>query len=557
MRCLTKAAALLSTTLTSAFVIPDTAALTTPPSNAVVDYNPTEALTLTFQVEGTERACGESNVLLNGQKLDTEWDGTTAHGREYLDIYGGKEAEWHISCLYDVIPEDGSNSDGSDVVHVLSLQVFDSPARPGFTISYKQLNAPAIIRLLPRYNPIDFTTLPVLANQWRRPSVDFDPDILAKERKQKSATPLQSLERIQKSLGAKLSAIQSSLTEGVKKAATILPCHRKPAMSQKLKDTSPGDYSETPETIKIPGIAAIPKVPEISQIPSAPKVSSDKLLEPPPTLHHDPEQLTPTVETAKTTNTLPNHSAAATRSLAATQVNDATSGSPSTSAPISETHSNLLRLKLFGIILILFSCLAWTICRCRDPRHRVECLARREERRNKKLYQRAAWKYQIKKSFWDFRIKYRLAPSEVIAYNEKRSRVTTQEEILEDVMANDIRALRNAHRVVSSITAAEEGRHGQMYESTDPERRRSVSTLPGYESEGSQPPTYDELEGDLDGPALVDGFCCTPAEFNEFTSNSSVISTSPRISRDGTNSDFDEKIETISLAESELAGSAR
>lgn len=373
-----------------------------------------------------------------------------------------------------------------------------------------------------------------------------------KTHKQKLATPFESLGHVQKSLGAKLSAFKSSLKKEIKKLGL---CPKKPGQPKKLEDISGWASHEIPAIPDIPSIPTISKTPEI---PSIPKVSSDKLLEPPPSSHDEVahDVMTSTTETTDTTNTVPNHSAATTRSLTASQALDTTSASISTFAPVSQPHNNLQHLKIFGLILVFSSCLAWLFLHCRDPRRRAECLARREERRNKKLYRRAAREYKVKKWFWNFRLRYGLAPAEVVSYNEKRTRVTTQEEILEDVMSNDIRALRNAHRVVSSITAAEEGRSGLVYESTDSERRRSVSPLPGYESEGSQPPMYDDVRGSLEGQAIVDGFRYTPAEFTEFTSNSSVISTSPRVSRDGTNSDFDEKFEPISLAGGEPAGLA-
>ena len=146
-----------------------------------------------------------------------------------------------------------------------------------------------------------------------------------------------------------------------------------------------------------------------------------------------------------------------------------------------------------------------------------------------------------------FRFRYGFAPQAAITWHEKCTRVNAQEAVLEEVMADDIRALRNAHRVVSSITAAEEGRHDFVYQSEGSERRRSVSTLPGYESEGSLPSYNEET-------AVVNGFQYNQVDA-EFTSDSSVISTSPRISRDGTNSDFDEKFEQISLEASAPTGS--
>ncbi len=177
------------------------------------------------------------------------------------------------------------------------------------------------------------------------------------------------------------------------------------------------------------------------------------------------------------------------------------------------------------------------------------------------MYRRAAqkqafenWLRSAHLKFKAFRFRYGFAPQTAISWDEKRTRVIAQEAVLEEVMADDIRALRNAHRVVSSITAAEEGRHDFVYQSEGSERRRSVSTLPGYESEGSLPPSYDDAGDGFEGTPVVDGFRYNQVDA-EFTSNSSVISTSPRISRDGTNSEFDEKFEQISLEASGPAGS--
>lgn len=177
------------------------------------------------------------------------------------------------------------------------------------------------------------------------------------------------------------------------------------------------------------------------------------------------------------------------------------------------------------------------------------------------MYRRAAqkqafenWLRSARLKFKAVRFRYGLAPQAAISWDEKERRVSAQEAVLEDVMADDIRALRNAHRVVSSITAAEEGRHGFVYGAEGSQRRRSVSTLPGYESEGSLPPAYDDGGDSIDGTAVVNGIRYNPVDA-EFTSDSSVVSTSPRLSRDGTNSEFDEKFEQISLEASSPAGS--
>ena len=332
----------------------------------------------------------------------------------------------------------------------------------------------------------------------------------------------------QKGLGAELSAIKSSLKNGIEKVASLL-CHK--------IEVKPSEF----ETASVEG----------------PEISSDRLLELRPILYE--ESLSPT-DDSDPTRTTPNLSAAETRSLTSTEALP-TSTSPATIIPPSQTNINIHLLKTLGLGLIVLSCLAWVLLRCRDPRRRVDRAARREEWRTKRMYRRAAqkqafknWLRSVHLKITAFRFRYGFAPQAAISWDEKRIRVSAQEAVLEEVMADDIRALRNAHRVVSSITAAEEGRHDSVYQSESSERRRSVSTLPGYESEGSLPPSYDDAGDSFGDTAVVNQFQYNHVEA-EFTSDSSVISTSPRISRDGTNSEFDEKFEQISLEASGPAGS--
>ena len=418
------------------------------------------------------------------------------------------------------MPADGSNSLGEDVVHVLSIYFLDG-LRRDFTVSYKQVGHPAILRFSPRYHPADLALDPVLANRWRRPSLDFDPDVLANAGKD-DPVPYSLLNQDQKGLGAELSAIKASLKNRIKKVVSLL-CSQSKGESSEVKKASTG----------------------------SPKISSDRLLDSHPIPHGG--TVSPT-ESSASTSTVPSFSAAETRSLTSAEALP-TSTSSTTTTPPSQIGINVHLLKVFGLGLIALSCLAWLILHCRDPRHRVDCAARREERRTKRMYRRAAqkqafdnWLRNVHLKVRAFRFRYGFAPQAAITWNEKCTRVNAQEAVLDEVMADDIRALRNAHRVVSSITAAEEGRHDFVYQSGSSERRRSISTLPGYESEGSLPPSYDEET------AVVDGFQYNQVDA-EFTSDSSVISTSPRISRDGTNSDFDEKFEQISLEASAPAGS--
>lgn len=479
---------------------------------------------------------------INGQQLESNWDGIQAHGHAYLDVYDGREATWSITCLYDSTPSDGSYSNGDDVVHLLRLQ-FDHSSE-GFTVSYTQRGKPAFVRFSP--NILDNPQVNGVTEKWRQPALDFDQDIPTAPRLEDTPTTLtQSLWQKSQSLLSSVSAFQERLTDKIR---NITCGHKDKAQST---------------TVKVPPLALVPFVPKGNETRSFTETestsdtpASSETLEsnraPEDVIITDHGELvdpvsTPTIESTDSTNTTPYFSAAETRSLHTPEEFDSliSPASDTLPAPSPNTALNHRPLKIFALVLILSSLLVWCILRCTDPRRRVDRAARREERRNKRLYKRAARRHMIKTWFSNFRIKFKLVSSKAQGWDEKQARVVGQEEILEDVMKNEIRALRNAHRVVSNITAAEEGQNDFEYEAESSERRRSVTTLPGYESEGSQPPSY-EASRSFESATLVGSSVFAPADIDS-NPDSSVVSTSPRISRDGTNSDFDEKIEALSL----------
>ena len=498
-----------------------------------------------FHVSDVNKACGETNVSINGQPLESEWEGIVAHGRGYLDVYSEREAIWSIACLYGSTPSDGGFSNGDDVVHLLRLR-FDQAAE-GFTISYKQSRRAAIVRFRPDF--VDNAGLNGMAGEWRQTSLDFDQDIPSHNGfKDEPASLTKSFWHGSQSFLSSVSAFQTRIKE---KIQTLTGCDK---TKPQVPPTQPSPLalvpyvphqnetrstSGTSETLEKP---EIPATSDIDRIETVDVTENDVIGD---------QVSTETSKNTDSTNTLPHHSAAETRSLHTPEelpyLASTTSLSPSLSpSPSAPQHSlNSRPLKIFGSTLILLSLLVWVILRCKDPRRRADWAARCEERRTKRLYKHAARKHKIKTLFGNIRLKFRFAPKNALDWDEKRARVSGQEEILEDVMKSDIRALRRAHRVVSNITAAEEGRNHFEYAAESSQRRRSVSTLPGYESDGSQPPSY-EASGNYGVSALVDGSTILPADVDS-NPDSSVVSTSPRISRDGTNSDFDEKIEVLSL----------
>ena len=439
-------------------------------------------------------------------------------------------------------------------IHVLSLRFSNGQARPrtpGFTISYKQTGRPSILHFQPSY--IDVSSDDGRKQQWGTLSTadapsssektSFDStmmETLHSEQEQKSLTShITSVEVMIKDKFHKLKNAAHKAMESLHKACHVLEdkAHkaldilRKGCHKQASKVSEVNGWHHNIPTISKQGEALqaskVPKIESVPSVPGIPSISSDQLLK---AVQADSKDVSD--NTATPVKYLP---AAETRSVSPSPT---PTSIVSISAPHNTTPSSVV-LKSFFLVLFVLSCLTWIILRFRDPRRRADRAARREERRTKRLYRRAARHQALKNWFWNLRMKYHLASSTVLRWDEKQSRISQQEEILEDVMKDDIRALC----VVSHMTAtaAEEGRAGFVYDSHGEQRRprsiRSVSTLPGYEAEGSQPPPYEPRGSGMS---------------EEFTPDSSVVSTSPRISRDGTNSDFEEKIEGLDLNEREV-----
>jgi len=120
--------------------------------------------------------------------------------------------------------------------------------------------------------------------------------------------------------------------------------------------------------------------------------------------------------------------------------------------------------------------------------------------------------------------------------------ILDQEGILEDVMQNEIRSLRNASDLVRDLVRAEEGRaRGDTYHHAYPdEYHHAYSAAAQHDagvgsSRGSDiPPSYvapppryeEEIEGEI---TVVDGFRYTPSNTDD-TPESSIIDCSPRLS---------------------------
>lgn len=479
----------------------------------------------------TETACAKNDIFVNGQELQVQREEYQAYGSGILVLTHSNtkvHATWQITCL----PEEAQVIEGLDGVQVFTLTITSPGWNSGFTVSYEQ-HDPGIIQFTPYSS--DLSKIKTNGRFWRTPSSYFSHEKMANgdefgrgfiESSQNQQTSLMAkFHRLQDVVGEKMAAFENFAYEAKKTCEhRFAPIHRTfsklsehlrnffchptngpHALSKYLKETSPISTDSSLQSLDM----LVEVNPQDRLVPTTTSKPFDATDLRPPSVTHTRSMNTPA----------PSDSPYA--------LNSFTNGSN------DEFH----RLRTMILFVVLAALFAWLYRHIKDPRRRADRAARREERRRRFLYQRAAKIQAWRNWFCTFRHKYCLAAQVATSWDEKRARVLEQEEILESVMKDDIRALRRAHRAGNIIGAAEEGRASYIYEiDSRSDRRRSVATLPGYESEGTQPPGYESDV--ISVVSVVDGFQYTPAE-NEDTPDSSVVSTSPRISRDGRDSDFE------------------
>lgn len=515
---------------------------------------------LYFQVSVQEQQCGQSNITLNGQPLISEWDGPRALGAGIIRLENDQEplrATWQLICLsveglvkkasfIDQVAKNGGFID-QNAAQVLSIQFENSqPAmKAGFSISYRQLQRPRIVQFDPHPKTLDdiLSHATFWITQSQDPSLskaeDDDEDFMGYvDAPQKS---LHFPEMIAHLIKWELDTVKKVASKAAKACQ-----HKFPGIHQTLH--------------KIHKMFKVPWCKEEQNLPSN-NFSSDSTFSislgkiPASSPHSHPDTITitkPSDPANPKSSPKPSPAATQTRSLS---LSSTSTPQPSNSfafpevpdsahlvRPIDPSDTKLHYTKVLGMIVILACFLTWLIKRIRDPRRRADRLARQEERRNRCLYRRAARIQRFRNLVQRFQRSYRRVFRIVDELDEKHTRALAQEEILENVMKDEISAIISADGFEYDVSAAEEGRNRYIY---DPgpsrvafERRRSVATLPGYESEGTQPPGYEESR-----MRTVDGFRYRPTIESEDTPDSSVISTSPRISRDGRDSDFEKEPE--------------
>ncbi|KAL8712005.1 MAG: hypothetical protein Q9220_003701 [cf. Caloplaca sp. 1 TL-2023] len=511
MRGFSKAAALLSSVYASASVASNLDVVKSDKApDFIIKYNESDASVvfqisdpiapgviippLKLQVGSTQEPCGQSDIRLGGQTVSSRWIEDHEIGSGFLDAFGLPNilTVWNISCLDDPSISVNGRPDSGDLIQVAQFGIYNHnegrSESAGFAFSFRSLGRPQLLRVVPTWTA--YPDIEAHLDDWRTPSLAVQPQLPGSE-EINSAPDGDLSQPKQKGLKVHFDHLQNFLGTTFDKARQKIGtwCHSHRPIQSALVPSS----GETPSAVQ-------------------------------------DEVATTTIAGSSGTNphALPTRSAGP---------------DPAITLSISES-SHYTGLKIFGLVLIISSVCLWIFLQLRDPRRRADIAARCEERRNKRLYRRAARQQKFKRWFCSWRHRnHRCTP--VSTWDEKRARVIEQEDVLESVMKEDILKLRSQHRRESNVNAAEQGRSVYVYDSDD-SRRRSRETLPGYESEGTQPPSYDQ---DVDGSVtrVADGFRYINTN-REYTPDSSVISTSPRTSRDERDSDYGKDFEPISLS---------
>ncbi|KAI9816233.1 MAG: hypothetical protein M1827_001834 [Pycnora praestabilis] len=531
-----------------------------------------ESLVLEVQALTSEKPCGFSNFTVNGQTLFQEWDGVEATGSGNLTAQRLNNpgthvvnASWRTVCLFDSVPEDGSNSNGQDVAQMFTLGVHqvdgeDIKLSPGLKASFKQLDQAEILRI--EASSIVVPTVLQSTEEWRNPPphLRLSPshhdeathdDLAIYEDSLKELMRLNDeVRELKGQIREKKKAIKNqlkqeivNLKEEIKQCDTI-QCAIK-AIVRKAHGAVKVIYIKFQmkhnHQFEMGGWA----------VKEDTKPHEDEWADFWPWGRHPPN-MAADAHTRYEHGGPPSPHQHDTIGLANPETHSLPTHHKFRPHQFGHTHHSTFHHILKGFHIFVASVGVVSVIvflrRCMSPRRCADRRARRAERRTKRQFRRAA-RRQSWRNWWN-------KHGRTSDYDEKRTLILEQEGILEAAMQTEIRELRNAHTAVSSLVSSEEGtvpeHHGLVM-------RRSDS-LPDYISESgfSEPPAYDENDGSERSDFVVDGFQYSPSgithgglEYIQYTPSgtsddayqytpsgtdntpdSSVVETSPRNSTD-------------------------
>ncbi|KAI9831782.1 MAG: hypothetical protein M1819_004679 [Sarea resinae] len=118
---------------------------------------------LVFEIEAltADHPCGVSNLTVNGQALAQDWSGIWAEGSGSLTTQRREHGEsrdlaasWKASCVFDIVPDEGTDSDEEDAAQILTIIIHSVDGKeitgsPGFSVLFRQFPVPELLRISP------------------------------------------------------------------------------------------------------------------------------------------------------------------------------------------------------------------------------------------------------------------------------------------------------------------------------------------------------------------------------------------------------------------------
>ncbi|KAF2205718.1 hypothetical protein GQ43DRAFT_477097 [Delitschia confertaspora ATCC 74209] len=420
--------------------------------------NPTRAdepLVLSFTAHAAEEPCGASNITLNGIYLPQEWNGNSARGSgSFLDVPDLQasawylqhhlDLEWQTNCLYgneSATKEEAVETGEVAQVLTVTIKGIDGKAveKPsGFTISYKQLSPPELLRFEAIPNPSAGDK--DISESWRNPPPHLRlilSDLKSNLEDSDQPTRFSIQEQIQelRFLQAEVEKLQETIRTKKQRLRTQL---RKEAHSLREELEQCDSVSSVLDAIS-------------SKAHSTWKLLSIRFQ---PNRHHSHQAKMGKSDPYAVVRLLPNQDQLGEADTSIPLRNYGTISDELPPHPSKEKSSHGFDITTALEALAAILCCGCTIALIRRRRYPPST---KKEHDTPRFYERTSrgptWRRFLGRDKRNM--------DHIADYEEKHSLIQPQETILAAAMQEEIRQLRTAHMVVNSLVQTEEGRLGK------------------------------------------------------------------------------------------------
>ncbi|KAK2756760.1 hypothetical protein FQN54_005206 [Arachnomyces sp. PD_36] len=356
-----------------------------------------------------DTACGQSDVVLNGHDLTQSWDGSSGAGSGLIsaELLNGRSqdlvANWQ--SLY-ISPTTDSPTEDERPAQVLTLQIHqidrdEVDQAAGFTISFRQLDGPEILRL---------DTSPLSISDDHDQSLELEswrvPPPLSRLRVQTIASFQPTGNTMEEILEAEVEELQELQFRAHELKQLV--AQKEDKIRKLLQQDCSSISSQVGQCDSVGCVfqTCVSAVPEMISRLRCRFGSLDSCLSRKPSLGCGGQDSVSGSGGTDSEQPLQNSHSHNTSDGTGTYTDDpydgvdteSSSSSPSPGGNQSYTddyfHFNRSYFALFFVVILSYCLLRRCVLVCRSPRRRVDCAARREERRNRHAYRCAARRHQ-------------------------------------------------------------------------------------------------------------------------------------------------------------------